>query len=150
MEIEMINKIKAIKAELSTRCALAGVPYSGNYPEDIAKVGNRFPIVLFESLNLESLKSTNNVMNPVYTVSVILITQSGVIKTDVHENIVFDILNQVYKDNNLSGACTLTEPQNVQFNAEIPLITSAYQSDAIQCSRIDFQITYNDKRHIGA
>ena len=146
----MTNKLKAIKAELSTRCALAGVPYSGNYPEDIAKIGNRFPIVLFESLNLESLKSTNNVMNPIYTVSVILVTQSGITKTDVHENTVIDIINQIYKDNNLAGACTLTEPLNVQFNADIPLISSAYQSDALQCSRIDLQITYNDNRYTGA
>lgn len=144
----MINKIKTIKAELSTRCALAGVPYSGLYPEDIAKVGNSFPIVLFESVSLESMKSSNNVMNPVYTCSIILLTQSGASKTEAHENTIFEIINQVYADNSLSGACTLTEPVNVEFNADIPLIASAYQADAIQCSRINFQFTYNDLRYI--
>ena len=131
------------------RCALAGVLYSDVYPEGISRLGNHYPAVLIESISIEPIITVNNVVNPVYTCAVILITQIGYEKTEYHENTVFNIINEIYRDNDLGGTCLQLEPVRIEFNAEIPIVQSAYQSDALQCSRIIFNIKYNDQRYTG-
>ena len=146
---KMINKLKDIKKEILNRCAIAGVLASDVYPEGISRLGNHYPAVLIESVSLEPFVTSNNIVNPVYTCAIILITQTGYEKTEYHENMVFSIINEIYKDNHLGGKCVSLELARVEFNSDVPIIQSAYQSDALQCSRITFNIRYNDQRYNG-
>lgn len=146
----MINKLKFVKEEIARRCKLAGVPTTGEYPECIGRLPGHFPQVLIESNGIPDLTNTNNnITNYDYICTVILLTQTGHGKTPHHEDLVFRIINEIYKDTNLAGTCTRTQPVSIEFNADVPMVSSAYASGSIQASRTQFEFRLNDFRYSG-
>lgn len=142
----MTNPLEAIKEEIRSRLATAGVYAVLTYPDDVSRMGNLFPMGIIQSQNADILSTANMQMLYDYVVNIYIVTQAGITQSKTHEDLVFAVLNSMYKqnDNRLGNTAENITPTSVNFNADFPYISA--DQNALQTSMIQFTIKVRDTR----
>lgn len=142
----MNNQFRSVKAALINRLYGAGLPLVLNYPDDISKIGNLFPIAVIMPIRAEIVSTANMYMQYMYYMTVYVITQCGVTQSDEHDDIVIACLDSIYTDNSMNSTAINVNPMGIEFGATIPYVMDATPMNAIQCSAIQLEIKLGDIR----
>ena len=142
----MTNKIEPVKEIVSARLMAAGIKRSLDYPEQIDAIGNFLPMAFLRSGNTPVTPVPSGCVLLDYTLTIFVISQTGIAKTKRHEDLIFACAHSLMQDLNMGGTAYSVNLTELYFNDSIPYVTDAQPQNSLQTSSITLSIQIKDSR----